>query len=274
MTRLDRCLRRRLSLLVALAIVACAAPTVPVSQPSPTPLPLREPSIALRVVAVDGLTLRHAPPGEEPLDVVPATLRGGELVWVLDTIQGGGGPLSLVVADREVVDHELPFGWIPAELDGAPTLHEPELACPSEPLRVADVIGLGRLGGLACFAGAEIELIGFAPVACGIGGSSREGTPNWLNGTWSGVPVADAVPLPNAELPTISVFVAPPGDFGSDCGAPARHRFTAHFDDAASATCRTTDATDDGLVTLDRRVSALMCRTRLVITDAQPSRGG
>lgn len=261
-------------LTVAIAVVGCAAPSVPISRPSPPAAPAAGPAPELRVVAVDGVTVGDAPPGADPLEAVPTELRRGELVWVLDTAEVDGRERVLVVADRDVPELETPFGWIPSATDGEPTLAAAGVACPAPQLLIADVIRLGRFGGLACFGGNPIQLSGIAPMGCGIGGSPRVGEPDWLNGTWSGVSIGDAPPQAGAEVPFVTARAAPDVGPLGDCGEPARYRFIAHFDDPASDSCRTTEETQAGAVLLDERLSVLLCRTRLVITEAQPLAGG
>jgi hypothetical protein len=261
-------------LAVAIMVVGCAEPSIPISRPSPPAPPAAEPAPELRAVAIGGLTVGDAPPGADPLGAVPTALQPGEVVWVLDTVEVDGREHVLVVTDRDVPELETPFGWIPSAMGGEPTLVATDVTCPAPQLLAADVMRLGRFGGLGCFGNDPIQLIGIAPMGCGMGGSPREGEPEWLNGTWSGLSVGDAPPQAAAEVPFVTVRAAPGVGLAGDCGEPTRYRFTAHFDDPASESCRTIEETGAGVVTLDERLSAFLCRTHLVITEAQPLAGG
>jgi len=149
------------------------------------------------VVVTNDLALDSGPAEiEETAAVTPAVLAAGEQVWVLETRQTTSGAWHLVVADQMVPEFEIPFGWVTAERDGAPVLGAAPLACPDPPLSVDQAAELGRFGGLACYGNVPIEVRGFTPMGCGAGGSPRTGTPDWLNGTWSGIGIGDREPSP------------------------------------------------------------------------------
>lgn len=267
-------------------VTACGrvpGPTSPAPRADPTtsmtPVPAPSASLAalapsadLRIVAVDGVKIGDAPAGADPFAAVPSRLAVGEEVWVIDTAEAAAGLAALVVVDRPVLEYMLPMGWIPLETDGVPTLAETDRPCPPHPTAVSDLDLLGRLGRLACFGGRVVTIEAFAPVGCGIGGSSRVGEPEWLNGTWSGLTLGDAEPNP----PDFEVEVAlrariAPGADVPDCGEAGWYRFTGHFDDPASATCRTTDQTPAGApVVIDERLSELLCRSEFVLERAAP----
>jgi hypothetical protein len=120
-----------------------------------------------------------------------------------------------------------------------------------------------------------IEIVGYLVEGCGSGSSPRTGEPDWLNGTFSSVPVADRPVPPGGELPEETIFLrASPGVTASTCeGATAGwYRFAGHFDDPASSTCRTTWSTDAGTVEeVDPAVAEVLCRLRFAITELTPT---
>jgi hypothetical protein len=136
---------------------------------------------------------------------------------------------------------------------------------------VAQLVGLGMFGGLACYGSGPISVDGFSPTACGIGGSPRTGTPDWLNGTWSGTTIGDREPEPpDYEVEHVVHARAAPGSTSlGGCGDPGWRRFLGHFDDPASELCRTQTSDAAGAMhVVDPRLSELLCRSELVLTDA------
>ena len=255
---------------LTLILGACApASVVPSDQPSAPASGI--PAATLRTVAVDTVDVGNGPDeGADAIAVTPGTLVRNDPAWVLDAASQDGW---LLIAGGTGLDElSTAFGWIPAELDGQATLGSAALTCPAPPLSVTQLVALGPFGGLACFGPAPITLVGFTPIGCGIGGSPRTGTPEWLNGTWSGIGIGNEEPrAPNFEVSASVSARAAPGLELDQCGSqPGWYRFAGHFDDPASETCRTDTTTPDGTrpVTIEPRLSQLLCRTQLVLTEA------
>jgi hypothetical protein len=245
-----------------------AEPSASASAPATPASPA--PDAALRVVAVSSLEVADLAGAEGVVRVTPATLHRGERVWVLESAELDGRTHHLVVADRLAEEAALPFGWVPDTVGGVATLAAVTEAGPASPVSVAAAASLGLFGGLACYGAEPIELIGFTPVACGAGGSPRTGTPEWLNGTWTSVVIGSAEPTPPdfAVPATFAARAAPDAEVPAGCGSPGWYRFRGHFDDPASATCRTETVVGLQSVVVEAHVSELVCRTRLVLTGA------
>lgn len=221
-------------------------------------------------VAATDLEVGHAPAGgDDTVRVTPGPLPAGTPAWVLG--ESADGDWLLVAAPLARAEEAMPLGWVPAVVDGRPSLEPMRLACPASPIGVEALVALGRLGPLACYGDQPIELVGFTPTGCGAGGSPRSGTPEWLNGTWSGLGIGAAEPAPpDFEVAAeVRARIAPEATFEAGCGAPGWFRFTGRFDHPAAETCRTT--LDDGSrpIVIEPRLSILLCRTELVLTNAE-----
>lgn len=266
------------TLIALLALAGCTARHAPTTRPSEGPsatsiptsamLPTTPAARELVEVAVDELAIGSAPEGiaEPDVRVQPATVRDGTRLWVLDETDGW----MLVVALAEGLEETTPIGWVASEVGGERTVRPVGLACPASPVTVEQLLALGSFGGLACFEDRSIDVLGYVPAGCGIGGSPRVGSPEWLNGTWSSYVIgADAPMPPEVEVGVvIGARAAPESTLPSPCGAPGWYRFSGHFDDPASATCRTESV--DGLVAIvvEPHVSELLCRDNLVLDSA------
>jgi hypothetical protein len=258
---------------VSFVITACGSADAPSSSAAPL---VAVPAAELREVAVAELVVGNAPEKlAEAMRLTPGAIVEGERVWVLASAEADGMSWDLVVADRRADEPNIPFGWVSSDLDGAPSLRPASLACPSPPLSVEEAMPLAGFGGLACFGAAPIEIIGFTPLGCGAGGSPRVGTPDWLSGTWTVLGIGNRAPMPpNFEVDaSISARAAPALAGPPGCDRPGWFRFIGHFDDPASSTCRT--ETVDGVVpvVVEQRLSELICRSQLVVTDAIPADG-
>lgn len=241
---------------------------IPGSESSPTSsIPTTDPASELVEVAVDSLAIEPMPDGIAGPDVrvLPATVPIGTRLWILDEIDGW----MLVVALDQGFEEVTPIGWVVTQRDGSQTTGAVDLACPPPQLTVPDLVNLGSLGGLACYASRQVELVGFTPLGCGAGGSPRSGTPEWLNGTWTGTSIGNREPMPpDFEVEFgISAKTAPGARVPDGCGEPGWYRFTGHFDDSASATCRTVVA-DVRPIFIEPAVSQLLCRGKLVLDSA------
>ncbi|MGI8659407.1 MAG: hypothetical protein ACR2K4_11685 [Candidatus Limnocylindria bacterium] len=229
----------------------------------------------LASIAVESVSVGARGEEDDPTGLQPAELRRGELVWIVDRIEEGGDAWLLVAAAQDFDEFAMPFGWLPERQTSEPTLANADLECPRPPLSVAQAEHLGRFGGLACYGDTTVELIGFTPLGCGAGGSPRTGTPEWLNGTWSVLGIGDAEPQPPDFEVGLAIYAraAPAGAVHGGCGPAGWYRFLGHFDDPASVTCRTETSDGAGVVRLDPRLSQLLCRASLVLTDALPLAG-
>src|SRR5680860_747764 len=130
--------------ITALSLAACSAPSLP-SSPSDLALPsasrggstVPEPSTGIARIAIDGLEVGPRSDGsDDGARIQPAELSAGELVWVIDVSQRPEETWLLVAADRGVDEFAIPFGWIPEDLDGDPTLEPVVIDCPEPPLGV------------------------------------------------------------------------------------------------------------------------------------------
>jgi hypothetical protein len=222
-----------------------------------------EPSESLVEVAVDVLAIGPPPDGvaDQGIAVLGGTVPEGTRLWILDE-----GDDVMLVAALGFFENEMPIGWAPTTEGGAPTVRSVDLACPLPPLTVAQLAGLGPLGGLACYGDASIALIGFSPVGCGVGGSPRTGEPDWLNGTWSGLSIGNEEPMPpDFEVAHgITGHVPPGAEVPGGCGEAGWYRYAGHFDDPASLTCRT-EIAEAQLIVVEPVVSQLICRDKLVL---------
>jgi hypothetical protein len=216
-------------------------------------------------VAVAQLSIGAAPAEVtgSVVGVLPATVPAGTRLWVLEQLDGW----MLVVAPDLAVEDATPIGWAQAVSGGEPSVRPVDLACPASPVTVQQLVALGSLGGLTCYGNGQIELIGFTPLGCGVGGSSRVGTPEWLNGTWTGVGIGNREPTPpdfEVEF-AIAARAAPGRRVASGCGDPGWYRFVGHFDDPASVTCRTEIVEAPPVLLVEPRISQLLCRGNFVL---------
>ncbi len=260
-------------------IGACSAPTTTetagASAPDATSVPdAVAPSAELvRVTRAISIGLRDDFAGEQGL--LPADLQEGDMVWIIERAEVSGQAWYLVAANHAEGEFAMPFGWMPAMLEGRPTVEPSGLECPRIPLTVPAAAGLGTFGGLACYGDEPVQLVGFTPIACGIGSSPRVGVPDWLNGTWTIVGIGDVPPQPPDFTvgATVSARAAPGAPIDGQCGTPGWYRFLGHFDDPAAPTCRTEMHDAGGMIRTDPRLSQLLCRASLVLTDSMPING-
>jgi hypothetical protein len=216
-------------------------------------------------VTVDRLSIGPAPKDIEApsVRVTPGTVPAGTRLWVIDETDDW----MLVVALEQGLEEATPIGWVPTQVDGSPSVGPVDLECPPPQLTVPDLLALGALGGLACYGDRKVELIGYSPVACGVGGSPRTGSPEWLNGTWTGVNIGNQEPVPpdfEVEF-SIRAQAAPGSGIQDGCGETGWYRYLGHFDDPASATCRTETALGARPFVVEPQVSRLFCRGNLVL---------
>lgn len=263
------------ALLPALSIALCSC-----GSPAPSQSPMATASLAaipastsadLREVAVAELDVGRA--DGDPIHVTPGTLREGDLVWVLRADDPDRASHLVAVIDEVLDEVTMPFGWVPVEVDGAPSLRTANVDCPQAPLTVESLAVLQPVGGLACFGSRPMSFVGFTPTGCGAGGSPRTGTPDWLNGTWSSIGIGNQEPAP----PDFEVEAVIRARVAQDlalqpCGSAGWYGFVGHFDDPASATCRTETTVPDGArqISIEPLLSQLLCRAQLVLTDATP----
>lgn len=266
------------ALVALLVLPGCAAQPVPTASTSdvatnspttastgPSNVPTTPAASSLVEVTVEALSIGPAPNDiEDPsVRVLPGTVSSGTRLWVIDETD----EWMLVVALGQGLEEATPVGWAATQVEGAPSVGPASLACPPPQLTVGDLVALGSLGGLACYGDRQVELIGFSPLGCGAGGSPRTGTPDWLNGTWTGIGIGNREPLPpDFEVEFgIRAQAAPGSGIQDGCGEPGWYRYVGHFDDPASETCLTQTAVGAATVFIEPQVSRLFCRGNLVL---------
>jgi hypothetical protein len=120
-----------------------------------------------------------------------------------------------------------------------------------------------------------IEIVGYLVEGCGSGASPRTGEPEWINGTFSSVPVSGVAVAPEEALSEETIFLrASPGVTASTCAGLTAgwYRFSGHYDDPASSTCHTIWSTDGGTTEeVDPAVAEVLCRLRFAITGLTPT---
>jgi hypothetical protein len=218
-------------------------------------------------VAVDGLELFAGPDGGG--SAVAALPRGASVLL----LEAAADPDWVLVMglDGDLGDElSVPFGWT-AERDGAATrITRVAADCPAGAISVDAFRTLQPADGLVCYGGTAREVVGWLVEGCGAGASPRSGEPEWLNGTFSSVPVSDTAIPPGGAVPDDIIFLrASPGVTASTCSGIAAgwYRFAGHFDDPASTTCATTTSADGTTMeTVDPALAAALCRLRYAIT--------
>lgn len=258
---------------VAVLAAACTTDPVPGSpssrpDPSLTPIPTLDAGLpdvvvgdVVQVVA-SNLLLGSGVVGDSAPRV---GLADSNPVYVLEGPRVMNGVTSYLVASTyfhpDVEESEIAFGWIPAHTaDGSPTLWRLDPECSAGPITVESLWGTNRAEPLACLGSRSFDFIAYPAPGCRTGQSERVGTPGWLNGNWvSSWLVAE--PLPDGagfggylEAWSRPGIVVP-------CTGQQRLEITAHYDDPASATCRTLIGDRNVVPAL----SVLLCRTHLVI---------
>jgi hypothetical protein len=186
------------------------------------------PSESLKVdgtarVVVDDLRVRARPGLDAP--AVSGGLGTGSLVFIM------AGP---VVADGYTWFHVHPFdigpmGWVAAaSRDGRPWLTPGGFACAAPPLDGSKLLELRGLGGLACFGGHDVELVG--DVTCTTSNPDLPFTgPSWLRHDLTcRIDVLGESMLLFGGKGAESVIAAP-----SVIGAT----LTGHWDDPEAASC-------------------------------------
>ena len=284
-----RAIRARRVAVIALLVTGCAASTPSVTpdgsvseQQSVSPeqsvspsQPVDRGASELLVRMLGDITVGTHPDMSDGSGLIPGQLLAGDLVWIADRAQVRDETWYLVVSNHVVGEFGMLFGWLPELVDGARTTEPAALDCPGQPVTVPAAAALGIFGGLACFGDDAIELVGYSPIGCGAGSSPRTGTPEWLNGTWTAVSIGDAKPEPPDFTvgASITASAAPTGAVDGVCGAPGWYRWLGHHDDPAAATCRTETSDGARIIRTDPRLSQLLCRASLVLTDQAPIAG-
>ena len=253
--------------LLGVALIGCLSPlpspsmaTTPVTTAT-SPRPGVEPRLRVESVAaaLRFSELRTAP-GDHSGKEAPGNVEAGSMLYVT------AGPDRLDGVDWWLLqaDPAFAFGWLPATRDGMPTLVAIDPACPPVAgLTVDQVIGMGRLRGLACFGRAQLTFE--ANVMC-LGGAfdGGPGGASWMDSNRFCRTVGD---------PAIALYGKPmTSTMGVDLAAPpviARFRITGHFDDPEARGCWNVPVG----VSLDSRGqpepdAVIACRERFVVTEA------
>jgi hypothetical protein len=216
-----------------------------------------------------------ADPGGGP---TVATLSAGSPVLLVE--EAAADPNQILVLGVDDVgpgaigdELAIPFGWAAERSGDTEQLAREPVECHVPPLTVHRVWAREPDGGFVCHGNEPIEIIGYLVEGCGSGASPRTGEPEWLNGTFSSVPVTGAEVPAGADLPEEVIFLrASPGVTASTCAGLAAgwYRFEGHYDDPASSTCRTTWS--NGTVEeVDPALAEVLCRLRFAITGVTPT---
>lgn len=199
---------------------------------------------------------------------MPTSVPAGTLLVRFD--QDGRDDEALVVP---VLEGGITPAWTPADANGL-VPEAPE--CPAGELTVPALYELGPSAGL-CFGSRPFTFGGFLPGVCGVGDVPISGEPGWLNGFASGVLLyGERVRPGGSGQPPASGWVharPAPGVSFLNCDqalADQFHLITAHFDDPASADCRTEWSGRAGVIEEEAAASIARCRLTLVITATQP----
>jgi hypothetical protein len=254
------------------ATIPAAAPTPYVYLPG-RPGPLRVDGFA-RVLAED-LVVRSQPfVGQASAILDPHLTAGDRLLVVAGPVEGSGYDWYQVDPMPRDSSSGPPFGWVAAaSRDAEPWIEGLDVACPAGPASIAELVRLAPEERLVCYGDAKITFAAWAR-SIGIADGPMWGTPGWL------VPLRDYRYIGGRTGPVMHVMFAPDSTgpasglppleaepWGVSDG-PSRYRFTGHFDDPASASCRS--GFDDPFTgTREEHPAAqsrLTCRMQLVIT--------
>lgn len=259
-----------------------AGPSSPaIASPSPTAPPcatvecypdLPVPSGRFGDTLVGGVPLWPSTSGGEPVD---AGLHPGQLVQVYETRSDGGQDWYRVLVRLPRVPGEWVFGWLPATVDGQPTLArsqtypDPFAACPDDP-PAGWLIASQPSILLLCAYGATVTLEGFLSEVEFPQQPIFSGAPAWLANEPTLVvhsaigPAVTGVTLGLHINPASSVTYTP--DMLSDREALEGTRLyvTGHVGDLASEDCRRAPRPPDFLpMTDDEQVR--WCRQQFVV---------
>jgi hypothetical protein len=204
----------------------------PSAQRSPAASPVRTPGAssaaigidrAIRTV-VDNVRVRSSPGlGVSSAKLEPLLRRGTKLFVVAGPARADGYTWYRVMP----FDGIAPSGWIAsADRDRTPWVESVTQACPAPPLDATALLDLRPFGGLACYGGAEIQLVG--DVDCDVADVDRViGGPDWLK--------TDRYCVFDLDGETIELLDG--GIPGLVLPTTRRAIVTGHFDDPQAASC-------------------------------------
>ena len=199
---------------------------------------------------------------------LPANVPAGTLLVRFD--ESARDDMTLVVP---VLEGPIMPAWTAID----PALMVPEApVCPVGELTVPALYELGQSAAL-CFGSLPFTFGGFLPGACGVADVPVSGEPDWLNDFASGVTLyGQRVRQALGSQPPASGWVSArpaPGVSFAMCDEAVANQFhlvTAHFDDPASAACRT-EMSGGGPVTVEEAAASIArCRLTMVITATEP----
>jgi hypothetical protein len=216
-------------------------------------------------VLADDLVVRSEPSVGAGSRILERHLAKGDRVYLIEGPVDGSGYRWYQVAGS--------LGWVAAAgRDGGPWIEGLELTCPKKPVTIGRLAAMTGLERVACFGDAPLTFVAYLRgighfdggelTACG-------GEPGWLvRAPWEFLDVGDR------DGPTMGGIVAAPGvELGLDPSDHGRRfRLSGHFDDPASADCRTscldqcTGEDHEDPVALSR----LYCRAKFVVTRIEP----
>ena len=191
-------------------------------------------------------------------------LSGGERVWIVSGPKRAHGQDWYLVQWQPTPIYDGIPGWMPATLDGHPTLHQADPRCPTSGMDVATLVGLIPAERLACFGSQPITL---GPVILGPRTDATAevgGSPDWLASTPS-IAAYGRGGLGGVELPLLIR-----GDPTTAASLPLGTwlEVTGHFDDPAAASCQRSWIGDLGSTPIAETAAeqVLSCREQFVIT--------
>jgi hypothetical protein len=201
----------------------------------------------------------------------------GQIVHVFGVTSGGGQDWYRIQVPLRLTTGEWIFGWLPASIDGSPTLApsavNPDVfsACPAEPRGAGWFVASNDPAGRAlCASGTNITLDGYVGSVAHAEAPIFSGEPDWLADEptlvmWSVVgPAAEGMQLGLHIDPASRVTYSPEILSDRDGDEANRVHVTGHFNDAAADDCRRSPTPETFMPMTDEE-QALWCRQQFVV---------
>ena len=241
------------------------------------------PADSIMVVVSDNLRVRSAPRVADDSIKFEPLLRIGDRLFVIQ------GPVvandyewyevAPVGIDGERPWFTLPTGWVArGDHDGTPWVAADRPRCPEDPSDIEALAGMHSLERLACFGDRPLAFRAFVQakgptVACDpavIGGPCVAG-PAWLAGVGGWTAEASAPGETGATTSGPALTADPTGAVRpSDLPDGRVVALEGSFDHPAAANC-TAEATSQGQAAQTQPRAKLWCRSRFVVTRAEPA---